>query len=193
MATHSTGHLDDAALMVRPQAELSRLGNKALVPGGIGIALAAVGFLTARDTFLQSYLIAYIFWTGLTVGSLAVLRIDHLSGGAWGMVGRRVWEAATKNLPLMAVLFLPIALNLPTLSKWAMPGAADDPIIQTKAAYLNTSGFLMRAAVFFVVWIVLAYFLRKWSKEQDEEPAIVTGPRDRRFRVLSGPGLCLYV
>ena len=76
MATHSTGHLDDAALMARPQAELSRLGNKALVPGGIGLVLAAVGFLAGRDTFLQSYLIAYIFWTGITVGSLAVLMVN---------------------------------------------------------------------------------------------------------------------
>src|SRR5678816_3348334 len=149
MATHSTGHLDDAALMARPQAELNRLGSKTLVPGGIGIALTALGFMVSRETFLQSYLIGYIFWMGITVGSLAVLMIQHLSGGTWGLVGRRVWEAATKNLPLMAILFLPIALNLPTLYKWAMPGAADDPIIRTKAAYLNTSGFLMRAALFF--------------------------------------------
>ena len=67
MATHSTGHLDDAALMARPQAELSRLGSKALVPGGIGIALTALGFLVSRETFLQSYLIGYIFWMGITI------------------------------------------------------------------------------------------------------------------------------
>jgi hypothetical protein len=193
MATHSTGHFDEAALMVRPQAELSRLSRQSLVPGGIGIALTALGFMVARESFLQSYLIGYIFWMGITLGSLAVLMIQHLSGGTWGLVGRRVWEAATKNLPLMAILFVPIALNLPTLYIWARPEAATDPVIQTKAAYLNAPGFLMRAAVFFVIWFVLAFFLRKWSREQDEEPTILTGPKDRRFRVLSGPGLCLFV
>lgn len=193
MATHSTGHIDDAALMVRPTAELSRLGSRSFVLGGIGLALTALGFLIARDTFLQSYLIAYIFWTGITVGSLAVLMIHHLSGGAWGMVGRRVWEAATRNLPLMIVLFLPIALNLPTLYAWARPEAATDPIIQSKAAYLNVTGFYLRAAVFFAAWIGLSSMLRKWSKEQDDSPAEIPGPRDRRFRVLSGPGLVIYV
>jgi hypothetical protein len=193
MATHSTGHIDDAALMVRPTAELSRLGSRSFVLGGIGLALTALGFLIARDTFLQSYLIAYIFWTGITVGSLAVLMIHHLSGGAWGMVGRRVWEAATKNLPLMLLLFVPIALNLPSLYAWARPEAATDPIIQSKAVYLNTTGFYLRAVVFFAAWIGLASTLRKWSKEQDESPAEIPGPRDRRFRVLSGPGLVIYV
>ena len=51
----------------------------------------------------------------------------------------------------------------------------------------------MRAAVFFAVWGGLAFFLTKWSREQDEAPAVPTGPLDRRFRVLSGPGLCLFV
>jgi hypothetical protein len=193
MATHSTAPLDAAALMDRPTTELSRLGSRSFVLGGIGLALTALGFLIARDTFLQSYLIAYIFWTGITVGSLAVLMIHHLSGGAWGFVGRRVWEAATKNLPLMAVLFLPIAFNLPALFPWARPEAATDPLIQAKAVYLNATGFYLRAVIFFAAWIGLASMLRRWSREQDEAPPAITGPLDRRFRVLSGPGLVIYV
>jgi hypothetical protein len=161
--------------------------------GGIGLVLAALGFVTARETFLQSYLIAYIFWIGITLGSLGVLMISHLSGGAWGLVSRRVWEASAKNIPLMAILFLPIALNLETLYSWARPEAAEDHLIHLKAPYLNAPFFYLRATIFFAVWAGLAYFLTKWSRQQDEAPAALPGPADRRFRVLSGPGLCLFV
>ncbi len=193
MATHTTEHLDDAALMARPTAEIGQLRGRSLVVGGVGLALTALGFLLYRGTFLQSYLIAFIFWMGITLGSLAVLMIHHLTGGAWGMVGRRVWEAATRNLPLMAVLFLPIAFGVRSLYVWARPEAASDPVIQSKAIYLNVPGFYLRAVIFFVVWGALAFLLNKWSREQDEQPLMLTGPQDRRFRVLSGPGLCLYV
>jgi hypothetical protein len=191
--TTKSGHFDEAALMARPTAELSRLGSRSLLLGALGLALTAVGFVSARETFLQSYLIAFIFWMGLTVGPLAVLMIHHLSGGAWGMAGRRIWEAATRNLPLMLLLFIPIALNLPTLYVWARPEAAADPIIHDKAVYLNVRFFLIRAAIFFTVWFVLAFILNKWSREQDEQPAALPGPLDRRSRLVSGPGLALFV
>ena len=192
MATHS-GHFDEAALMARPTAELGRLGSRSLVFGAVGLVLTAVGFVIDRETFLQSYLIGFIFWMGLTIGPLGVLMIHHLSGGAWGMAGRRIWEAATRNLPLMALLFVPIAMNLPSLYKWAAPGAENDPLIHDKAAYLNVPFFLGRAVLFFVIWGALIFILNKWSKQQDEMPAVPTGPLDRRSRVLSGPGLALFV
>ncbi len=59
--------------------------------------------------------------------------------------------------------------------------------------YLNPSFFLLRAAIFFAIWAVLIFFLNKWSREQDEQPAELPGPKDRRSRMLSGPGLVLYV
>jgi hypothetical protein len=193
MATHSTDHFDEAALMVRPTAQIGQLGSRSLMFGGVGVLLTALGFFVARDTFMQSYLIGYIFWVSLTLGALGVLMVHHLSGGAWGMAGRRVWEAATRTLPLMAVLFLPIAFNLETLYSWARPEAAEDHLIHLKHAYLNVPFFLARAALFFVIWGGLIFLLNKWSREQDEQPAQLIGPQDRRFRLLSAPGLCLFV
>jgi hypothetical protein len=93
----------------------------------------------------------------------------------------------------MAVLFLPIGLNLPALYTWAQPGAADDPIMHEKIGYLNPEFFRLRAVIFFAVWGALVYVLNKWSREQDRRPAQPIGPSDRKFRVLSGPGLVLYV
>ena len=188
--------VNEAALMTRPTAEIGRMGTRAMVFGAVGVALGVIGFLTdesARHVFLQSYLIAYIFWLGITLGSLGVLMVQHLSGGAWGLVARRVLEASTRNLPLMLVLFVPIAFQLPALYSWARPDAAADHIIQRKAVYLNPGFFYARAVLFFVVWGALVFLLNKWSKEQDQQPAVPPGPLDRRFRVLSGPGLVLFV
>lgn len=193
MATHSTDHFDEAALMARPTEQIGQLGSRSLVIGGVGVLLAAVGFFVARETFIQSYLIGYIFWVSLTLGALGVLMVHHLSGGAWGMAGRRVWEAATRTLPLMAVLFLPIAFNLEALYSWARPEAVDDHVIHLKAAYLNAPFFYARAVLFFAIWGTLVFLLNKWSREQDEQPAQLIGPQDRRFRLLSAPGLCLFV
>jgi len=197
MATHSTGTFDEAALTARPTAELGRLGTTSMMIGAAGLVVSAIGFFLYPETFWQSYLIAYIFWVGVTVGSLAVLMIQYLSGGAWGLVARRVLEASTRNLPLMAVLFLPLAVKVPQLYAWARPEAemteAVREAVHLKGAYLNLSFFYVRAALYFVIWGALAFFLNKWSKEQDEDPAVPTGPKDRRLRVLSGPGLVLYV
>jgi hypothetical protein len=195
MATHSTEHLDDAALLAaRPTVAISRLGHRSLILGAAGVVLAAAGLFTNRDIWLQSYLVGYLFWMSITLGSLGVLMVHHLSGGAWGMAGRRIWEAGTRTLPLMALLFVPLALNLPTLYAWARPEVMEtDHLIHLKAVYLNAPFFLARAVVFFVIWGGLAYLLNKWSREQDEQPTLLPGPQDRRFRLLSGPGLCLFV
>jgi hypothetical protein len=186
--------MNEGALFTRPTAELSRLASRSVVLGVAGGGLSAIGFATVgREAFLQSYLIAYIFWIGITLGSLAVLMVQHLSGGKWGLVSRRILEASSRMLPLMAILFVPIWLNLPALYTWARPEAANDPIIHEKALYLNKSFFTIRAVIFFVVWGGLIYLLNTWSRAQDEKPAQPIGPSDRKFRVLSGPGLVLYV
>ncbi|MEZ5319202.1 MAG: hypothetical protein R2752_17510 [Vicinamibacterales bacterium] len=188
-----TGHLDEAALMTKPLAEIGQLRSRSMLFGGIGLILTIAGYFVAPDVFWQSYLIAFMFWIGLTIGSMAVLMVQYLSGGAWGLVGRRIFEASSRTLPLMAALFVPIYLKLDTLYVWARPEAAADEIIHEKAAYLNAPFFGLRAVIFFALWGGLIFLLNKWSKEQDENPALLPGPQDRRFRVLSGPGLVIYV
>jgi hypothetical protein len=189
--------MNEAALMARPTDAIDRLRSRATMFGGVGLALFALGLVVAPETFWQSYLIAFIFWINITLGALAVLMIQHLSGGAWGLVARRVLEAATRTLPLMAALFIPILIMMPALyggeHGWAGSQAADDPIIRAKAAYLNVPFFIGRAAVYFVIWGALAFLLNRWSREQDRSAPMLPGPQDARFRLLSGPGLVIYV
>ena len=190
-----TQSINEAALLAeRPTADLARLRTRGLVLGGIGLVGMAIGFVTLdRLFFMQSYLIAFMFWTGLTVGSMAMLMVQYLSGGRWGLFARRVFEASARNVPLMLVLFLPIAFSLPTLYEWARPEAATIKEIQIKAAYLNPTFFYVRAALYFAIWGTLIFTLSSWSKEQDDTPQRLPGPKDGRMRALSGPGLVLYM
>jgi hypothetical protein len=192
MAEH-LHHYDEAALAERPDAAINGISGKGLVAGAIGAVVLVAGAFLDVTQFMQSYLVGYIFILCLMLGCLALTMVHHLTGGAWGMVSRRIWEAGTRTFPLVALLFLPIAFNVTKLYSWARPEAATDPIIQLKAPYLNEPFFFVRAVVFFAVWGILIYFLNRWSKDQDAGAVLPPGPADSRFRTLSGPGLVLFV
>ena len=169
---------------------LVRVQRMALIAGLVGVALCLAGVLGDREQFLRSYLVAYLFFLGIALGSLAILMIQYLTGGAWGAVVRRVLEAATRTLPLMAVLFLPIALGLSDLYEWARPEAvAHDAALQHKSLYLNVPFFVVRAVLYFTTWIVVATLLNRWSADQDQ----AADPRlSRRLEMLSRGGILLY-
>ncbi|MGE5413136.1 MAG: hypothetical protein ACM3NW_03105 [Syntrophomonadaceae bacterium] len=142
------------------------------------------------DQFFHSYLLAFMFWNGLAVGSLAVLMLQYLTGGAWGISIRRELEAATRTLPLTAIAFLPIAFGMHHLYEWAHADVvAHDELLQKKAGYLNAPFFLFRAALAFVIWIAIANALNRWSREQDArgDKAI-----ERKLQLLSGGGLVAW-
>lgn len=173
-----------------PRLELDRLQWRSLVVGAVGLLLCLGGALLSPSQFFQSYLFAYLFWVGVALGCLAIVMLHHLTGGAWGLVIRRILEAAAMTLPLMAVLFVPLLFGLHDLYLWARPAAvASDASLQHKSLYLNVSFFVIRAVVYFVAWIVMAYLLRRWSLRQDQT---ANPDLSRRLRLLSGPGLALY-
>ena len=173
------------------QPDLRRVQLPALAAGVAGLAACAVGAYLDPGAFYQSYLFAYLFWFGIALGSLAILMLHHLVGGAWGFPIRRLLESAALTLPLLLVLFLPLLLGLGELYEWARPDAlAADSLLQHKSAYLNPTFFVARAAIYFAIWIGLAFFLNRWSLEQDrtDDPALA-----RRMRDLSRFGLVLYM
>lgn len=161
-----------------------------LIVGVLGVVLAVAGsFMSGIDRFYQAYLVAYTFWMGVILGSMALLMVQHLSGGVWGIILRRPFEAAVRTLPIMTVLFVPIIFGMHSLYEWSRPEAANDAAIQAKALYLNTPFFLVRQAIYFGVWNVIGFLLTKWSGEHDRtgDPALLD-----RMSKLSGAGLLLY-
>jgi hypothetical protein len=169
--------------------DLGPVARRALAVGGIGLLLCGLGALLNPKQFLFSYLLAFMLWLGITLGCLAIVMIHHLSGGAWGLVIRRLLEAGTRTLPLMAIAFIPIAAGVATLYPWARPEAAADAVLREKALYLNVPFFMLRAVFYFAVWGSVAYWLNRWSVEQDR----TSDPRlSRKLQLLSSAGIVLY-
>ncbi len=171
---------------------LVRARNIALIAGAAGLALLGVGYLTDSKAALQTYLIGYVFWVGIPLGCVPVILLHHLVGGKWGYAIRKPLEAGALTIPLMALLFLPIALNLRTIYPWTDPSElAKHPIVAGKAAYLNTNGFLIRAAGYFAFWSIVALVWNGISKRQDRPE---TEARASNLAgAISGPALLLHV
>ena len=170
--------------------ELARYQRRFFLAGAAGGALSLVGLAGNPAQFFQSYLTAYMLVLGATLGCLALGMIHQLSGGAWGVVTRRIFGAASRVLPVLTLLFLPIAFGMRHLYEWTHEEVvAADEILRGKQLYLNVPFFLARAALYFFVWNALAYFLNKWSLEQDHtaDPRIA-----RRMQMMSGGGLLAY-
>src|SRR5256714_9578309 len=171
--------------------EVARARGRALIVGVVFAVLLVVGAFINRPAFFRAFLVGFIFWIGITLGSLALLCLQHPTGGAWGLVIRRVLEASTRTLPLMLLLFVPLAIGLKSIYPWTDASVMQSPVLQQKAAhYLNPAGFLTRAIVYFAIWSVLAIALNWLSVEQDRTA-------DRRMRkrlqMISGPSLILFV
>jgi hypothetical protein len=178
---------------IRDVPALARLQQRALVAGVIGLAAAVLGAFVDLDQFYRSWLTGFLFCLGLPLGSLGLLMLQHLSGGEWGMVARRVFEAATRTLPVVALMFLPVLLGLDELFLWARPDAVQgDGILQAKAPYLNVQFFIVRAAIYFAIWLLCGVLLNRWSAEQDRGVGATTA-YSVRFRSVSAPGILAYV
>jgi hypothetical protein len=185
-------------LDLTPPPVVKKLSQWSLVVGVVFSVIAAViffAFTNGRAEFFRAYLIGFMAWLGVALGSMAIIMIRHLTGGGWGVVIRRIQGAAMRTLPGLALLFVPIALGMRSLYIWAQPldQIADkrlhDHLVDITKTYLTTSGFVYRAIFYFIVWNLLSFLLSKWSKESDQP-----GARDNtdRFKAVSGPGLILY-
>jgi hypothetical protein len=171
---------------------LARFQQRSLIVGIVGLVAGVIGGVMNPSLLLQSWLIGFLFCLGMTLGSLALLMLQHLSGGQWGLVSRRVFEAATRTIPFVALCFVPVLIGMPTIFEWARPEAAENAVIQAKAGYLNPSFFIVRAVVYFTFWMMCVFFLNRWSAEQDRGQG--TTPADSvRFRKVSAPGLLFLV
>ena len=184
--TTATVKMTKSDLMAPPVAQTMQ--QRSLVIGVIAAIVSVAGVFLAPGSFYSAYLIGFMFWLGLSLGCMAILMLYHLVGGAWGTVIRRILESGMMTLPLMFVLFIPILLNLPKLYFWARPGLTDPKIIEIHQSYLNFNGILLRYIVYFVIWIGMAYFLNRWSTEQDS----IAGQSTLRFRAMSSIGLVIY-
>jgi hypothetical protein len=155
----------------------------------LGIAACAVLGPGNPRQFFFSWLVAFLFFLTLGIGGLFFVLIQYASQGSWGVVVRRIGETTFATIPVMAVLFVPLLFGLHDLFSWSVPGAsANDALLQWKKPFLNVPFFLIRAAIYFVVWSVIALGYYRASSGQDAsgDPAV-----SRRLRLFAGPALII--
>jgi len=171
------------------------IGQRSLIVGVVFGLIALILAFLRPEQFFRAYLLGFMCWLGVSLGSMAILMIRHLTGGGWGMVIRRILGAAMRTLPLLALLFIPIILGMHKLYIWAQPldQIADKHLSEhlkdiTKT-YLTTNGFVIRAIFYFAIWNLLSYLLSHWSRQTDRAGA---PDNTERFKAVAGPGLILY-
>src|SRR6185436_18690528 len=170
--------------------DLQPLRRRVFALGALALALCGAGLFVDRAEFFRAYLIAYMFWLAMPLGSLGVIMIHHLVGGTWGFVIQRPLESSMRTFPAMALLFAPLCFGLGDLYVWARPEVvAGEPLLQLKSGYLNVPFFIARAVLYFAVWITISRTLANWSVEQDHRSdALSDRTLVERLQTLSGPG-----
>jgi hypothetical protein len=174
-------------------AALSKYRTIALGLGGIGLVLWAIGTYFNVEQGLRSWLLGFIFWGGLTFGSIGIIMLQYLTGGAWGVVIRRIVEAASRALPLVIILWLPLAIGITSLYEWTHLPADDFTVLQ-RGAFQTPMWWIIRSVIYFLVFGGMVYLLNNWSTRQDksadhEEAAMWLGKATK----FSGPATVIYV
>jgi len=154
----------------------------------IGLALAVIGFALgfllpppggafAEDPQLwlgkkwTGYLNGFMFAMSFGFGGLVFVTIQHLVRANWSIVVRRLAESAMITLPLIGLAGLPLLFGDGghAVFEWMhVEAVLADPMLSAKVAYLNTSSFAVRFAVYIIVWAVFSGLFWTWSRKQDD-------------------------
>lgn len=171
---------------------IARWQMPSLVVGILGLVLCAVGWFLSPEAFFRAYLPGYLFWFQIVVGALGVLCLQYVTGGEWGLLIRRPLGAAARTILVMAVLFLPIAFGLHHIYIWSNHDfVAHDPVMQAKSGYLNPRAFLIRATIYFALWILWAWRIRALSLKFYEDRSPYTDLARRRWAASGLPMIIL--
>lgn len=156
----------------KPDGLLSSSLIKLAAVAGFGLLAASFFislFTNGLEVFLRSYLVNYLFFMAITLGSLLFVVLQHLVRAGWSVVVRRIAEIYASNIFLMTLLFIPILLGMNLIFEWSVQAnVAIDPILQHKAPYLNVPFFIVRCIIYFTIWITCMRFFVTRSIQQDQ-------------------------
>jgi hypothetical protein len=209
-------HRAPTSVIVRPAGlpedlaapwNITKLRNTWGIAAGVLIAISVIGFILAANSadkiaktaFMRAYLVGFMWCLGGSLGCLALLMIQHVTGGKWGLVMRRLFEAGSRIIWFAAILFIPLAIACKTLEgfyPWMWGGMTfhGQHATHVREHYLNFNAWIARAVVFFFCWWGISFILNRWSKLQDQKfDSFDAYERLRlRFMRLSGFGLVFY-
>lgn len=172
-----------------PELDLSRwraVPAWLMIVGGLG-AIIGWALPVLRAQFAYSWLLAFMFYLSLCLGALFLVLLHHLFDASWSVAIRRFEEHIAYLLPVMAVLFIPIAVLAPTLPMYPWMAIADphtDHALHAKQPLFTIPMFYVVAVLCFAAWWLLSYKLRSWSLRQDETGSALCTFRLRRWSAV---------
>jgi hypothetical protein len=165
-----------------------------------------------KNHILRAYLLGYMICFSFAGGGLAMLMLQYVSGGKWGLLLRRPLEAMTRTIWLVGLMFVPIIFLWKHLYQWAAfptAGAVAQALsnhavtleqaltLNAKRSMLNPGAAIFQTIFIFAILFLFTFLLNKWSMERDADPARGTEPSFDRWRIkfenLSGIGILIYV
>ncbi|MCC6329595.1 MAG: hypothetical protein IT174_13855 [Acidobacteria bacterium] len=173
-------------------ADLNRWRTIALGVGGVALIIWAIGTYLNPEQGLRSWLLGFVLFGGIGLGCLGVLLLGYLTGGAWAVATRRAAEAGSRTLPVIFVLFLPLAFGIKRLYEWTHIPATEH-IMQHRGWFMTPESWILRSAVYFILFGVMVFLLNKWGREQDKTNNYEDAEKFLgRATAFSGPAMVFY-
>lgn len=152
-----------------------KAGRIALGVGVLGCVGALIGLLFVPHVALTVWLAAFLGWSEIVIGCLAILMMVASVPGSWRPLLAPPLAAGASLLPLLALFFLPVLIGFRFIYPWAAPHT-DMPAF--KALWLSPVFWILRAIFYFAVLIALQRAL--------------AGAREQSRAVIAALGLILY-
>lgn len=189
---HAKHHYHFTPETFRLEAGLwSRVRNTLAFIALVSWIAVAAGWILEPASFYQSYLVGFLMALGIPLGAMFFVMVQYLTGSAWSVPMRRIAESLAVSVAICALLFIPIVFGIHTLFEWSHTEVvAKDPVLSQKAGYLNETWFLIRAAIYFTLWIIWSVSIYRHSVRQDSDHSIEHMHSNSRW---SAPGLLMVM
>jgi hypothetical protein len=187
--------------------------TRALIVAAVAIVLTIpFGFThEGKNHILRAYLMGYMICFTFAGGGLAMLMLQYVSGGKWGLILRRPLEAMTRTIWLVGLMFVPIIFLWKHLYQWAAfptAGTVANALanhwvtleqamtLNDKRSMLSPTPAIIQTVLVFAILLTFQYFLNKWSLQRNADPERGTVASFDRWRIkfenLSGIGILIY-
>jgi hypothetical protein len=174
---------------------------------GVVFSLIAAGLAFADRSInhvLRGWLLGLMLTFGWAVGGLALLMVQYVTGGKWGLLLRRPLEAMSRTLPLVFIYWLVIAFEMKKLYLWArvqdVAGALKSGwinevqahAIEFKRPMLNPAAFWITGIGCFAIWGFYTWRLNTLGLRRDTDSPANTPMWIKKLENISGPGILVY-
>lgn len=135
----------------------------------LGVLGTALSIFTNPERGWSGYLIAFFYFSSLSVGGLFFASFNNIAKAGWSTSIRRMAESTSAFIPVILVGGLVTLAGVHHLYDWTDAAyTGTHPLVQAKTPYLNIPFMVVRLLLFAIGMIVFAKLLVGSSIDQDK-------------------------